>query len=584
MPCRRLGSIAPGLEPVALAVALIVACAATSAISATDPVPRLAPSVPDGAAELPPGCGFLPPPFATDHLSARLVTGTKADKDFPAHFDWREQGFVSPVKNQGPCGSCYSFGAAGQLEALLLKDGEGLYDLSENNIKECNFFASSCSGGNQWLVMNLLTRDGVVLESCDPYEPADVPCNDGCAYRFSVLDWLSLSGSTLPPSDALKQYLQDRGPIHTTVYAGDGNDLAWQSTFYAYDGNGALYYSGGYAPNHSVILVGWDDAITHAGGSGAWIVKNSWGTNWGGTCGYGSEDGYFYIAYGSASIGCYSSVVRAYTGYDDQVAVRGYDEAGYGSAFGYGSTTAWGMCKFPFTEIGYLHRVEFWTTDATDDVDIYVYGTFDGTNLSNLLDSRLNLSYAEAGYHSAALDQPLQVSAGQTVYVAIHFQNSGYTYPLVVDGNGPTESATTYASVSGSGWTDLSGYAVDASIRVRTSPSDVLAIDDPAGDDPADETDELPESIRLLDAYPNPFNPLTNIVFELDIQTTLEVAVFDLSGRKLNVLARGRYAAGSHAVTWNGRDEHGNVLPAGIYIYRLESDSIRQAKKLVLLK
>lgn len=577
MPSRRNRSVRSQVSPV-LAVVLLIASTAAATVT---PQPRLAPLAAARRTALPPGCGFLPPSFATGHLTPGPAIAT--DKDLPARFDWRTAGCVSPVKNQGSCGACYAFGAAAQFEALLLKNGHGPYDLSENNVKECNYLASSCGGGNQWLAMNLWTRVGTVLESCDPYQPVDVPCASGCAAEFSVIDWWALSGATVPPTDALKQYLQQRGPLHTTVYAGDASNPAWQSAFYGYDGEGALYYDGTDEPNHSVLLVGWDDTIAHAGGHGAWIVKNSWGDAWGGSCDYGDEGGYFYIAYRSASIGCYASLVRAYAAADDQVAVRGYDEAGYSGAFGFGGAVAWGLCRFPCTATAYLHRVEFWTSDATVDVDIYVYGSFADGTLSELLASKLDLAYPAAGYHSAALDAPLRIAAGQTLYVAVRFRNTTYTYPLVVDGSGPPESATTWASHDGSGWTDLGGFAVDAAIRIRTSTSDVLVVDDPDADR-QDEFDDLPRSPRLLAVYPNPFNPATNVAFALDVPADLELSVFSLSGRRVRVLTQERYSAGSHTVTWNGCDDAGAVLPAGVYVVRLESGSVRQAMKLVLLK
>ena len=75
-----------------------------------------------------------------------------------------------------------------------------------------------------------------------------------------------------------------------------GKDDAWYDEFNSYDGSYTLYHPGAEAPAHIVLIVGWDDSLSHAGGTGGWIVKNSWGTQWG-------KEGFFTIAYGSASIG-----------------------------------------------------------------------------------------------------------------------------------------------------------------------------------------------------------------------------------------------------------------------------------------
>ena len=88
------------------------------------------------------------------------------------------------------------------------------------------------------------------------------------------------------------------------------------------------------ATNHAVLIVGWDDSLSHAGGTGGWIVKNSWGTNWGGTAGYGSEKGYFTIAYGSANIGYYASVIVGGQDYDPAGGIFYYDEGGFTDYWG----------------------------------------------------------------------------------------------------------------------------------------------------------------------------------------------------------------------------------------------------------
>jgi hypothetical protein len=66
-----------------------------------------------------------------------------------------------------------------------------------------------------------------------------------------------------------------------------------------------------------------------------------------------------------------------------------------------------------------LERVEFWTTDATTDVDVYVYDDFNGSVLSNLLESELDNSFGEMGYHSVSLAPYVEAAAGEDIYVAV---------------------------------------------------------------------------------------------------------------------------------------------------------------------
>jgi len=292
-----------------------------------------------------PNLGFIAPELDLSHVGQHMPSKFGLQQAFPSRLDWREQGKASAVQNQGGCGSCYAFGAIANVESKLLMDGAGLFNLSENNAKECNweelnnyqsgsYYWGSCSGGNYEMLANLFTQKGVVLDSCDPYSPSDVVCNSSCAPIKTLLGWNMISDGWVPSPEVLKGYIMAYGPVYTTLYASFAG-------FAAYDGSYTMYYNGTQSPNHAVLIVGWDDALPHAGGQGAWIVKNSWGTNWGGSCGYESGRGYFTIAYGSANIGMFSSYAAEWQNYDTGGGLMYYDEAGgWRGAYGYG-TTGW---------------------------------------------------------------------------------------------------------------------------------------------------------------------------------------------------------------------------------------------------
>jgi len=420
---------------------------------------------------VPPGTGFIPPEMDLSHLTGQRMSGVSTT--LPSRFDWRSTGKVTSVKNQGSCGSCYAFASLANFESALLIAGEGSHDYSENNVKECNWYDSSCAGGNYWKMASFLSKNGTVRESCDPYVASDVSCKTICSYQKTLLDWRIISESSVPSTNVLKTYIQTHGPVYTSIYAGD-ND-AWETEFKGYNGSYTLHYSGSDNTNHAVLIVGWDDTLSHAGGTGAWIVKNSWGTNWGGTCGYGSERGYFTIAYGSANIGRYSSYIYDWQDYDSSGSLMYYDEGGWTDAYGYsGNTTAWGLCRFIPSENTYLTRVEFWTSDATTDVDVYIYDNFNTSTKtpSNLLHTDLNNSFTEAGYHSVVVDTPLALTTGNDIIAVVKFTNSSYGYPVVVDYQGPSETQRTYLSRLGNDgtWEDMgTAESVDVAIRLRTS-------------------------------------------------------------------------------------------------------------------
>ncbi|MFC2019424.1 C1 family peptidase [Chloroflexota bacterium] len=455
--------------------------------------------------------GYTPPPHDLSHLTGQPAPVSEVSRmvrapliALPSVFDWRDQGRVTLIKNQGGCGSCAAFAALGNIESRLLvtgnidynsldNDGKAAYDFSENNAKQCNFYAlndilgtdNCATGSNYEIMVNLFTKKGMVLEACDSYVDSETfTCKGTCDYVKTVLDWRIISGSVVPDTSVLKNYIQTYGPVYTTLHASFDE-------FYNYNGTSTLYNTGTEQVDHGVLIVGWDDTLTHAGGSGGWIVKNSWGTGWG-------DNGYFTIAYGSASIGKYSSFAHTIQDYDPNGGLLYYDDGGWSRSIGTGSTTAWGLDKFTPASSTSVTRVEFWTTDVTTDIDIYLYDDFDGTTLSNKLAEKLNQSFTEAGYHSVLLDEPVPITSGDDIIVAVKFENQSYTAPLALDkwglppygeggardGNGwlypgVLDEAKTYISSDGSNgsWLDsaydllLEGLWGNVAIRLRTSPT-----------------------------------------------------------------------------------------------------------------
>jgi hypothetical protein len=90
---------------------------------------------------------------------------------------------------------------------------------------------------------------------------------------------------------------------------------------------------------------------------------------------------------------------------------------------------------------------------------------------------------------------------------------------------------------------------------------------------------EIPESVELSQNYPNPFNPTTQISFNLPQAMDIRLAIYDLLGREVAVLADGAFSAGSHSVNWNALD-----LSSGVYLYRLQAGAQTQMRKMTLMK
>jgi C1A family cysteine protease len=394
--------------------------------------------------------GYIPHPMDLSHL-----TGTPGGLQDPPPFDYRTAGVITPPKDQGTCGSCWAFAGMGSVESQILLENGPEYDLSEENVLSCNVLGAGCGGGDDFVVVNYLTKEGASLESCAPYDAADgTPCAT-CDIITKLSGWriIGTNLDTEDPTDIdiVKQALQNYGPLFVSM-----NGSAPGFSMYS---GGVFEYWGAGGVNHAVMLIGWDDTMVHSHGTGAWIAKNSWGTSWG-------EGGYFNIAYGSARICEYVSVFSDVRNYDDEETLYYYDEAGLQTALSTDppSRTVWGANRFIPGVNGTLEKIEFWTTDDVLNYEIRVYDTMTGSSpysFSGLLTSQSG-STTTAGYYSIDLTTPVDITAGNDFIVAVQFDTPNYDYPVPSDDTTPI-SRESYFSSNGTSWYNL----VDLDIGIR---------------------------------------------------------------------------------------------------------------------
>ncbi|MFQ6676974.1 MAG: two-component regulator propeller domain-containing protein [Fidelibacterota bacterium] len=94
----------------------------------------------------------------------------------------------------------------------------------------------------------------------------------------------------------------------------------------------------------------------------------------------------------------------------------------------------------------------------------------------------------------------------------------------------------------------------------------------------------LPEEYTLSQNHPNPFNPTTTIQYELLRQSDVQITIYDLLGREIKKLVSGELVSGYHEAIWDGTNDHGKPVSAGVYLYQMRTKNHIQTKKLVLLK
>ncbi|MCX6175742.1 MAG: T9SS type A sorting domain-containing protein [Ignavibacteriales bacterium] len=99
-----------------------------------------------------------------------------------------------------------------------------------------------------------------------------------------------------------------------------------------------------------------------------------------------------------------------------------------------------------------------------------------------------------------------------------------------------------------------------------------------------EENSKLPTEFSLLQNYPNPFNPETQISYKLSAGGFISLSVYDLLGREIKTLVSKEQPAGYYSVSWNGKNEFGNAVPSGVYMYSLKTSNFYESKKMILMK
>lgn len=279
----------------------------------------------------------------------------------PSRFDWRDHNghsYIGPIRNQGACGSCYSFAAAAA--------AEGTYNLATGSIDDANAdFSESyvafclsddydgfdgCLGADyEYDELEALVEEGIITEDLYAYESREQVCDvEGDPRKVIFKSWHRIGCSDI---DAIKTAIMAYGVVDAAVLVGDAF-RAYSGGIYedlnttCDAGSDACYYA---ATNHAIALVGWDDN----NGDGYWILRNSWGPSWG-------EGGYMRTKYTSANVACAVSYL-VYTAQTPIVSTAPADNATsdsvllhgtvnpngsdtiyafeYGTTFDYGSTT-----------------------------------------------------------------------------------------------------------------------------------------------------------------------------------------------------------------------------------------------------
>jgi cathepsin L len=188
----------------------------------------------------------------------------------PASIDWRDKGAVTPVKDQGQCGSCWAFSSTGALEAAWFTKTGNLESFSEQQLNDCSWLQGNqgCNGGLQENAFKYYKHKGAILESDYPYKGRDNICH---YKKHPVKAHITGQVALKKGQASLKAGVAER-VLAVSVYA-----QPWQFYTHGIYDNHVVCPAAERLLDHAVLAVGYGSE----GGNDYWIVKNSWSASWG---------------------------------------------------------------------------------------------------------------------------------------------------------------------------------------------------------------------------------------------------------------------------------------------------------------
>lgn len=391
---------------------------------------------------------------------------------------------VSSVKNQGNTNACWAFSGAALIETAAMKEGFSEIDLSErhinmmstynaylnNKVNISGYNRNANDGGNYSYVASYIFRgDGAILESDFPYilpwssnyAPIDKSSMPSKKPVFSVDDYLSDYTSSTCTSDRIeeiKSYVREYGAVGATINSSNG----WTSLDQHYFINTRSDYT-----DHAVTIVGYDDRISkdnfaYASRDGAFIVKNSWGEEFG-------DNGYFYISYDDLRI------CRNITGFKG-ISVNEYDHV-YNASDTLANTSFYSpnyiylSTKINVTGNEYLDKVSFETLKGTP-YEVYL----SKDNNLNSSSSWTKLASGTSNHEGVISVKFSKIKLTSAATIIVKFKKSGYVVPLMCKSTTSTDKhyymqiskSTNYYSTDGSTWNDF--YNAGAGTLVSCEP------------------------------------------------------------------------------------------------------------------
>ena len=376
--------------------------------------------------------------------------------DLPSSYDLRDLNLVTPVKDQGGSGSCWAFSTLAAIESYLLKTEGIAYDFSENHMKNLMGYyglngTDWADGGNHYMSLAYLLRwSGPVDERLDPFDDSSHSSVANLNISKKVQDVLYIPVRlNYLDTNQIKKALMTYGALYTTINA--DNTFQYNPDYYL----DVISVS-----NHAITLVGWDDNYSANNfavkppGDGAFIIKNSWNTDYG-------YEGYWYISYydkSFAGFGLDSLSAMAITNVENVSAYKNiyqYDILGNTfESLGFNSNTAWMANQFTAQNNNPLAAFGLYTFGSSSYlVNITVNG------VSKLIQEG---NVSGAGYHTIKLDNYVELAKNDIFKIIVKLTTPDSYYPIAIEtqrsgysSGAVSGSNQSFISFDGETWQDI---------------------------------------------------------------------------------------------------------------------------------
>lgn len=360
--------------------------------------------------------GYIPekvnPNFATSRNNLKAT--------LPNRFDLREQNLVTSVKNQGYCGVCWAFASLGGVESMLLRNGSANYDFSEQSLRTCHGYETgdegSCRGGNYSMSMSYFSSGiGPVLDSDLPYNTNE---KEQCGIAPEPI--VTIDGMLYFPDDqnAIKQAIMDYGGLPASIL--------WADNYFDKNKNSLCFPLDNYAPNHAILIVGWDNNKVTQAGNGAWIIKNSWGKSWG-------ENGFGYVAYQDKHISKHVCSFNSYFDYSPSKRMYYYDKKGWDNQTGFSYNTAYGLAKYTADKRIAINSIGTYATSEGAIIKAEIYTEKIGSVLSGYLGETKETECSYPGYYNIDLSNKVYLEEGESFYIKVKYITPAYNRPIPIE-------------------------------------------------------------------------------------------------------------------------------------------------------